>query len=607
MRNAKQVLFIHQKRGAQGMPLERVYRHLFNPDFYLTAYGKIYRNAGAMTKGVTGETVDGMDLQKIHSMIELLRQERYRWKPVRRLEIPKANGKMRPLGIPTWSDKLLQEVLRMLLEAYYEPRFSQCSHGFRPRRGCHTALIEIQRTWKGTSWFIEGDIKGCFDNIDHTKLLEIIQRDICDGRLLRLIEGLLDAGYMKDWQWHETTCGTPQGGILSPLLANIYLHELDRYVEDTLIPAFTKGKNRRRNPEYLKLNRHIYLARKRGDLAEAERLARERRQIASVDYLDPDYRRLRYVRYADDFLLGFAGPKSEAEEIRHLLETFLSEQLKLTLSLEKTFITHAASGKANFLGYEVTVTRNNNLISSNGVRATNGCVALLMPRKVVYKVRDRFSIRGKVAHRADLLQESDYSIIQRFQSTLRGLYNYFSLATNVGTNHRMARIKWYLEISLTKTLAHKHRCSVRKIYRKFGAVQDGYKVLRAIVERPGKPPLIAIFGGIPLVRKSTGLGCAHFNFNTAWAFPVNSRSEVVERLLVSRCELCGAETEIQVHHLRKLADVDRPGRRPRTKAEKKMAALRRKTLVVCRTCHELIHSGNHDGPALRDSLESRMR
>ena len=202
MRMADIVLDIHHERGSRGLPLERVYRHLFDPEFFLRAYGKIYRNFGAMTKGSTTETVDGMNLQKIHAIIDLLKQERYRWTPVRRTEIPKANGKTRPLGIPTWSDKLVQEVLRSLLEPYYEPRFSKHSHGFRPERSCHSALREIRDKWKGTVWFIEGDIKGCFDNIGHETLLKIIRRDIHDDRLIGLIEGLLSAGYMEDWRHH---------------------------------------------------------------------------------------------------------------------------------------------------------------------------------------------------------------------------------------------------------------------------------------------------------------------------------------------------------------------------------------------------------------------
>src|SRR5881227_533869 len=203
MRDAATVLEIIRERGKRGLPLERVYRCLFNSDLFLTAYGKIYRNAGAMTPGVTRETVDGMNLGKIEAIIDALRQERYRWTPVRRTYIDKkGSSKKRPLGLPTWSDKLLQEVLRLILEAYYEPQFSDTSHGFRPGRGCHTALRTIQRAWTGTAWFIEGDIKGCFDAIGHAELLAILAERIHDGRFLRLLADLLRAGYLEDWTYH---------------------------------------------------------------------------------------------------------------------------------------------------------------------------------------------------------------------------------------------------------------------------------------------------------------------------------------------------------------------------------------------------------------------
>jgi group II intron reverse transcriptase/maturase len=311
MQQTDAILAIYRKRGAEGLPLENVYKRLFDRELYLQAYGKIYRNFGAMTRGVTRETVDGMSLQKIDTIIGLLRMERYRWTPVRRTYIEKANGKMRPLGIPTWSDKLVQEVLRTLLEAYYEPRFSRSSHGFRPQLGCHTALNTIRKWWTGTVWFIEGDIKGCFDNIDHTILLEIIQRNIHDGRLIRLINGLLKAGYMEEWRYNDTISGTPQGGIISPLLANIYLNDLDRFVEGELIPAYTKGERRGRNQVYGTLRSAANRARKEGNLQRYAQLTKLSRTMTSYDPCGPEYRRLHYMRYADDFLLGFIGSKDD--------------------------------------------------------------------------------------------------------------------------------------------------------------------------------------------------------------------------------------------------------------------------------------------------------
>src|SRR5271170_4140392 len=230
MRNAETVLGVLRERGKRRWPLERIYRLLYNPELYLLAYGRIYSNKGAMTPGVTGETADGMSMEKIERIIDALRYERYRFSPVRRVYIPKKNGKLRPLGMPTWSDKLLGEVIRLLLEAYYEPQFSDYSHGFRPGRGCHTALRDVAETWTGTTWFIEGDISQCFDRLDSRVMLETLGEKIHDNRLLRLIGQMLAAGYLEDWVWKVTPSGAPQGGVLSPCLSNIYLDRLDGFV-----------------------------------------------------------------------------------------------------------------------------------------------------------------------------------------------------------------------------------------------------------------------------------------------------------------------------------------------------------------------------------------
>src|SRR5437588_12097047 len=270
MREARTILQLLRERGKKRLPLDRVYRLLYNPDLFLMGYGRIYRNQGAMTKGTTQETADGMALDKIHAIIDDLRSERYRWSPARRVFIPKKNGTKRPLGVQSWSDKLVQEVIRLILDAYLEPQFSPHSHGFRPERGCHTAIREIYHKWVGTGWFIAVDISKCLDALSHELLPSILPETIKDERFIRLISGLLKAGYLEDWRWNQTYSGTPQGSIVSPILANLYLDKLDKFVETVLIPEYTRGTKRKANKAYEKLmHRATYLS-KTGRQAEAQ-------------------------------------------------------------------------------------------------------------------------------------------------------------------------------------------------------------------------------------------------------------------------------------------------------------------------------------------------
>src|SRR5690242_82957 len=229
MQDAETVLGVLRERGRRGLPCEELYRQMFNVQLYLLAYGRIYSNQGAMSPGASAETADGMTIGKIGAIIEAMRHERYRFSPAKRVYIPEKNGKLRPLGLPTWSDELVGEVVRLLLEAYYEPQFSDRSHGFRPGRGCHTALREIASTWTGTTWFIEGDIADCFGSLDHEVMLAILREHIHDQRFLQLVGGMLRAGYLEDWTWHATYSGAPQGGVVSPILSNIYLDRLDTF------------------------------------------------------------------------------------------------------------------------------------------------------------------------------------------------------------------------------------------------------------------------------------------------------------------------------------------------------------------------------------------
>ena len=320
MRDADTVLGIIHERGKKGLPLDDIYRQLYNPMLYLRAYAKIYKNDGAMTPGATEEIVDGMSLRKIEKIISDLKQEQYYFTPVRRVYILKKNGKKRPLGMPTWSDKLLQEVMRSILEAYYEPQFSQNSHGFRPQKGCHTALQEVVATWTGVKWLVEGDISDCFGSLEHEIMLSILKEKIQDNRFLELVRRLLKAGYLEEWTYKNTLSGCPQGGNLSPILSNIYLDKLDKFIEQEITPAYTRGVERRDNDQYNALRMRAYRRKKAGKKEEARKIRKLMQSMPSLDPLDPNYRRLKYIRYADDWLIGFTGSKAEAEEIKSKVE-----------------------------------------------------------------------------------------------------------------------------------------------------------------------------------------------------------------------------------------------------------------------------------------------
>ncbi len=600
MQSAETVLDVLRERGRRGLPCDELYRQLFNPDLYLMAYGRIYSNHGAMTPGACGETADGMSEAKIGRVIGAIRRERFRFAPVRRTWIPKKNGKRRPLGLPSWTDKLVGEVVRLLLEAYYEPRFSDRSHGFRPRKGCHTALSEVEHNWTGTTWFIEGDISDCFGTLDHQVLLSTLAEKIHDNRFLRLIEQMLQAGYLEDWIRHATLSGAPQGGVTSPILSNIYLDRLDRFVETVLIPEYTRGATRRRNPAYREVDNAINRIRKRQqyrkektETAEVRELRRQLRRIPAGDPRDPDYRRLRYIRYADDILLGFAGPKAEAERIRTHLAAFLRDELVLELNEEKTLITHARTGAARFLGYEITVQHADDKISrggriDRGMRATNGKVRLRVPNSVIREKSAPYLRHGKPAHQPQLKNLSDYDIVGRFGAEYRGIVQYYLPAGDVW---KLDRLRWVMVTAMLKTLAAKHRTTVTKVARRTQTTittpHGRRRCFEVSIERSGRKPLVARFGGIPLKRQRKAV------VNDRPPTPLTRKRgrQLIERLQSGWCELCEQPAEVQTHHVRNLAELVTRGK-PQPAWAELMARMRRKTLVVCATCHETIHAGH---------------
>jgi group II intron reverse transcriptase/maturase len=583
MQNAKTVLGVLRERGGKGLPCEELYRQLFNPQLYLLAYGRIYANRGAMTRGASQETADGMSMEKIERIIDAMRHERYRFSPARRIYIPKRNGKMRPLSMPTWSDKIVGEVVRLLLEAYYEPTFSDRSHGFRPGRGCHTALREVADTWTGSVWFIEGDIADCFGSIDHEILITILSEKIHDNRFLRLMRNMLKAGYLEDWTWNATQSGAPQGGIASPVLSNIYLYKLDEYVEKVLIPQYTQGVARKRNPAYFRVKNRLAYARKCGRRDQARHWRQELRRLSVGDPQDPGFRRLRYSRYADDHLLGFIGPKAEAEAIKDQLAIFLRDELKLELSPEKTLITHARTRAARYLGYEI-ITQGSNDKIVRGQRAVNGKIGLRVPLDVIRAKRAPYRKHGKPCHRSAIQNLDDYDIVKTFAAEYRGVVQYYMLAGDVW---RFKALRWDAQTSMLKTLAAKHKSSVKKMAARYQAKIPTPRGLRtcyeARVERAGKRPLVARFGGIPLTRNKDAV--IDDRTPKTITYP---RRELTVRLLTGRCELCGDTDKVQVHQVRRMASLGTSGTDQPAWAAL-MSEKRRKTLVVCTSCHGVIH------------------
>ena len=475
----------------------RLYRYMLRPDLYFIAYKNLYANKGASTQGIDNDTADGFSKEKIERIIQSLSDNSYQPKPVRRKYIPKKGNskKQRRLGIPTFTDKLVQEVLRMILEAVYEPIFSKNSHGFRPKKSCHTALNSIKREFTGVTWFVEGDIKGCFDNINHHVLVDIIGRKIRDARLIQLIWKFLRAGYMENWQYHATYSGCPQGGIISPILANIYLNELDKFAEKTA-EEYYKDRDRVNTKEYDRLSGIIVSVRKQLKTAtgkEKSELLKQRKmlrkQLRKTPCTSQTDKVMKYIRYADDFIIGVKGEKSDCENIKKLFSDFISQKLQMELSQEKTLITHS-SQSARFLGYDVRV-RRDSTVKPNGnrlQRTLNKKVELCVPFKdkimpflfgksIIRQLKD--GTLEPIA-RKYLYGCTDLEILTVFNAELRGICNYYALASNY---NRLCYFAYFMEYSCLKTIAGKHKTTARKIISRYadnGSWKIPYKTKKGI-------------------------------------------------------------------------------------------------------------------------------
>lgn len=603
-----------------GKRINGLHRLMRSPFLFQRAYDRVSRNKGALTPGVDGQTFDGMSLEKLARLARRIAEGTYRPHPVRRVYIPKASGKMRPLGIPTVEDRLVQEVVRTILEAIYEPVFLSQSHGFRSGRSCHTALEEIRNTRTGTKWLIEVDVRGFFDNIDHGILLKLLEKRIDDHRFVDVIKSMLTAGYLEDWVFERTYSGTPQGGVVSPILANIYLHELDEFMAE-MKAGFDRGTKRKPHQRYAALGRCIRRLRQRIDrlrdesadeaaidplFGQIKALQKDRRAFPSVDPMDPGFRRLRYCRYADDFLISVIGSKAEARQTMTAVQGYLAERLNLSVSAAKSGITAASKG-APFLGYHVcaftlrspgTMTRRAQWGGRRALRVrrrpTRGNMKLWVPRERVYAFcrRKRYgnldTLNGRA--RPQFLDSSDAEIILSFNSEIHGFANYYAIADGVKSSLDLLELVTFR--SLLATLASRHRKTVgwAKAHLKQGLDYGVSYVVR------GQPRFLKLWRLKHL--KTDAWYRAAVDQITVGSRLAQSRNDLIARLSACECEACGdTDGPFEVHHTRSLKDMQAE---PFT-ARKRSARLR-KTIVLCRRCHVALHAGRG-----LSGMESRVR
>ncbi len=587
----------------QGKRLNGLFRLMGNPILWHEAYANIYANDGVLTKGVDEVTLDGFSQQRVASIIARLKAGTYRFKPVRRTYVQKANGKKRPLGVSSGDDKLVQEVVRIILERIYEPVFEDSSHGFRPGRSPHTALEQIGQKWTAVKWLVDMDLQSYFDTIPHDVLILLLEKKIEDKRFIRLIQAMLDAGYLEDWTYHTTYSGVPQGSIVSPMLANVLLHELDLFIK-TLKGQFDTGKERKPNKDYVHYSDKINRLRRKYDILKGkeankkqlqeikrtiQHLKQQRRTIPSGDPFDSAYKRLHYCRYADDFGVGIIGSKADAEAVRQQIKRYVEETLKLTVSEAKSHIRHGKEGTM-FLGYRIKTYTGNRIVKvKRGKRhftskSVNERLQLQIPPEKLVKFchSKRYGNynTGRTRQKANLISLSDAEIILAYNAELRGFANYYALALNAKRD--MSKLAYLEQQSLFKTLARKHKTTVTKTVKHLKTDEE-YKLM---VRNEQKTRIIRVFRLKDL--KSPPITDPQVDIQPNVFALTLSRSEVIRRLNAEQCEYCGTrEGPFEVHHIRKLKDVEYG--KPRW--QKVMASRYRKTLILCLQCHHLLHAG----------------
>ena len=595
MRNPEYVLkSLSEKAKNKEYRYERLYRNLYNPEFYLLAYQNIAKSQGSMTAGADGQTLDGMSMERIERIIAKMKDHSYQPNPARRVYIAKKNSnKKRPLGIPSTDDKLIQEIIRMILEAIYEPTFSNNSHGFRPNRSCHTALKEIMTLFTGAKWIIEGDIKACFDSFDHHVTIELLRKRIKDEAFISLMWKFLRAGYMEQWEYHKTYSGSPQGSGMSPILANIYLHELDVFMEELKV-NFDKGDTRNRKVHkdhekvrwaYRKAKANLETTRTEENLKAFKEAQKIMLSTPHLNEMDESYKRVQYNRYADDFLIAVNGSKEDAQSIKEQVRVFLEDKLKLIMSEEKTHVTHS-SEKVRYLGYDIRVSRSQDTKrTKKGLqRVWYGKVQLYMPReKWIAKLRDygAFKIKKdeagkeiwKPIHRGALMHLDEVAIISKYNSEIRGLYNYYRMAINVCN---LDKFHFIMRGSCLKTLASKYNSSVMKMYKKYKSEKGDFGV--NYTTKGGVKRCEFYNDGF---RRNVSNAPDFADIMPEYRTQIKTTS-LAGRLRSGRCEACGAcDVKVYMRHVKRLKDLKADNEFDMLMIEK-----RRKSLALCRNCYD---------------------
>jgi len=611
------------------IPKERLevnYKDLCDIEAYKKAYEKIKSKPGNMTPGTDGDTFDGMSLTRIEKLVGKVRSGEFDFKPSKRIYIKKPNGKMRPLGIPSPTDKIVQKVYLELLEKAFEPTFLDSSHGFRPNRSCHTALKEIKK-WTGCTWLIEGDIKGYFDHIDHHILETLLEKRIKDRRLIHMYWKMARAGYIEnDGKEYASTLGVPQGSIISPILSNIYLHELDVYMQKLKSEYDTKSISID-NPEYARERHKLNVQVKKGKTITGEVITQtwinaEKKRINKLPSVIRNGIKVTYVRYADDFVVGVKGERTVAVEIKKKIKKFLEEELKVELNEEKTKITQLTRDTGLFLGYRIKVTDRkyyeskkipNNLINSTGEqkvipkgmttysetrRAAYGRVKLYIPQEdIINKLVERGyakkihalnTIRGKAY--GLWIAQSDAAIIALYRSIILGYANFYNLADDY---YRLSGIIYILKFSAVHTIAAKHRSSITEVFEKYGKdLRINKKTQRPPTKKDSEKDIISLKINTTKEGKQDRVGKGELNIE-----PLRVQSYVMKTAFIldeKQCKACGSTESVEMHHVRALKDLDKK----KDTVSKLMIAMRRKQVPLCKKCHQKVHLGKYDAEKL---------